>query len=811
MAKALIIVESPSKIKAIKTYLGAGYQFESSVGHIRDLPPKKFGIDVDNNFEPEYAVLEDKKETVRKLRAAAAQCDQIFLCTDPDREGEAIAWHIAELLPKTTHIQRASFHAITKDAVREALSHPRPLDLALVEAQQARRLLDRMVGYKISPILNRKLGRGRGKGLSAGRVQSVALKLVVDREREIEAFVPVEYWNLAALLEGSSEPGQFWAELVTIDGKRVERQAEEGADVALIPDGVTAERLQSLLKGAKYTVGSVERKEKKRHPVAPFITSTLQQEASRHHSFTPDRTMRAAQQLYEGVELEGTAEGLITYMRTDSVRIEPQAIKEVRELIVATYGAEYLSEEERHYKVKKSAQDAHEAIRPTNMENTPERLKPYLSRDQFLVYTLIWRRFLASQMASAIYDSMSLDIDTDCGLALRATGSRLRFSGFLAVYEERKDEEEAAGGEAPLPLLAVGETLRLVDTRSEQAFTRPPPRFTEALLIQELERSGIGRPSTYAAIMKKIEGREYTEKEKGRLKPTELGRVITEILENNFQIIMDLRFTAAMEDQLEQVAEKQRDWKLVLKEFWDYFAPIVEEASAKAIVPKVLTEEKCPKCGNQLNKIWARGKYFYGCSNYPDCDFTSPLEMLHFNRDDYAEGFNWDQPCPVDGAPMQVRHGRYGAFLGCTNYPDCKGTVAIPKKGEPLPEAMPPCPAIGCTGTIIQRRNRRGAVYFCCSTWPDCSVIGNELEPMMEKFQGTERVAYVFKRPRRGKAAAGEKTAAPKKRRAAPKKAATKKTATKKTATKKTATKATATQKSAAPKKRAAPKKKPAT
>jgi DNA topoisomerase I len=791
--KTLIIVESPTKIKALKSYLGSGYLFESSVGHVRDLPPKKFGIDVENDFEPEYAVLEEKKEVVRKLRAAAAAADQVFLCPDPDREGEAIAWHIAELLPKKTAIQRASFHAITKEAVLEALRHPRPIDEALVAAQQARRLLDRMVGYKISPILNRKLGRGRGKGLSAGRVQSVALKLVVDREKEIEAFVPVEYWNLSVQLEGTSEPTLFWAELHSIDGKRIEKEKKEGEEVALIPDGVTAEALTERLKAARYQVAGVERKEKKRHPVAPFITSTLQQEASRHYGFSPDRTMRAAQQLYEGVELgDGAAEGLITYMRTDSVRVEPQALHEVRSVIVATYGKDYVSEEERYYKVRKSAQDANEAIRPTHMDYPPERLRPYLSRDQLLVYTLIWRRFLASQMASAIYDSMALDIGTDQGLQLRATGSRLRFPGFLAVYEERVDEEAAAGGDGPLPLLQEGEALRLHDLKSEQSFTRPPPRYSEATLIQELERSGIGRPSTYAAIMKKIEGRDYTEKEKGRLKPTELGRVITEVLENNFQTIMDLRFTASMEDQLEMIAERQKDWKLVLKEFWDYFAPTVEEAAEKAIVPKVMTEHLCPKCGKPLMKIWARSKYFLGCSGYPECDFTCPIEQLTFNREDYAEGFNWEQPCPRCGSEMLVRHGRFGAFLGCTKYPECRGTVAIPKKGEPLPETMPACPAIGCSGIIQQRRGRAGRSYFCCSTFPDCGVIANDLETLLKKFEGTARAPYVFKRPRRGAKkgeAAEKKPAAKKKKKAAAKtKAPAKKTAaTKKKPSKKQA------------------------
>jgi DNA topoisomerase-1 len=754
MAKALIIVESPAKIKTLRKFLGSEYIFESSLGHIRDLPERGFGIDIENDFEPQYTTLSDKKEVIERLVKASKKVDTVYLSPDPDREGEAIAWHIAAILPKGTKIKRATFNAITKEAVEEALAHPRDIDQSLVDAQQARRLLDRIVGYKISPILMRRVQGARDGGLSAGRVQSVALKLVVDREKEIEAFIPVEYWNLASILEAKKGEASFRAALYSVDGKRVEKEAVAGKDVFLISNKTAADAIVERLKAAKYKVSSVERKEKKRNPVPPFITSTLQQEASRHYGYSSARTMNIAQGLYEGVELgnEG-AEGLITYMRTDSVRLAPESIQAARKYIASHFGKEYLPAEGRQFSAKKSAQDAHEAIRPTNLNHSPEKVQKYLSPDQFKLYLLIWRRFIASQMNPAIYDTISSDIATDQGLILRATGSVIKFPGFLAAYEEKQDkghQEEEEGDKKILPPLVEGQPLFLDQVLAEQAFTRPPPRFTEASLVKELEKSGIGRPSTYAAIMNKIQSRDYTVKEKGTLKPTELGRVIAQMLEDNFKIIMDITFTATMEDDLEHVAENQRNWKELVREFWKSFFPMVEAAEKEAFVPKLMTMINCPNCGERLQKIWSRRKYFYGCSNYPECSFTAPLEALEFNKDDYEPNFDWDQSCPICQSTMLVRYGKFGTFLGCSRYPDCKGIVNIPKKGEPLPEEMPTCPAQGCDGKMVQRRSRFGKVFFSCSNYPECDVIVNDLDDLETKYPNHPKTPYV-KKERKGK------------------------------------------------------------
>jgi DNA topoisomerase I len=755
MGKALIIVESPAKIKTLQKFLGPNYLFESSLGHIRDLPEKSFGIDVEGDFEPAYEILSEKKQVIDRLVKAAKQADVVYLCPDPDREGEAIAWHIAAILPEGTNYKRTAFHSITKSEVLKALEHPEEISIALVNAQQARRLLDRIVGYKISPILARKVmgGRREGRSLSAGRVQSVALKLVVDREKEIEKFLPVEYWTLGATLDKEKSKHPFRATLFTIDGKRVEKEPVEGKEVALVPDEKTATQLAKQLKGATYEVSEVVRKEKRRHPVAPFITSTLQQEASRHFRFSTSRTMKTAQTLYEGVDLgaEGP-EGLITYMRTDSVRTAPEAVHGVRDYILSHYGQEYLPEKPNLYKAKKSAQDAHEAIRPTNLNHPPDLIKSYLTRDQLQLYTLIWNRFVASQMASAIYDTVTVDIATDTPLALRATGNTLKFKGFLAVYEEKQDEDDGENGSKILPHVETGDKLKLLEVHSDQSFTRPPPRFSEASLVKELEKSGIGRPSTYAAIMAKIQGREYTVKEQGRLKPTELGCVIAELLEKSFPQIMNIGFTAAMEDDLEAIAQDEKDWKELIRSFWKDFIPTVEVAEKEAFVPRVETDLPCPKCGSPLQKIWARSKYFYGCSRYPDCDYSAPLEELSFNKEDYDPNFDWDQKCPVCGSEMKIRHGRYGPFLGCTNYPDCKGAVNIPKKGEQIPsvEEMPACPAIGCDGRLMARRSRFGKIFFSCTNFPDCDVIVNELNQLETKYVDHPKTPYVKKERKKG-------------------------------------------------------------
>jgi len=749
MKKSLVIVESPTKMKSLKKFLGKGFTFASSYGHIIDLPAKKFGIDPET-YEPEYTVLDKKKQVVADLKKAAKGCDTIYLAPDPDREGEAIAWHIASIMPKGAKLKRAVFHAVTKSAVEEAIANPREINMDLVDAQQARRMLDRIVGYKISPLLNRKVSTGRRHSLSAGRVQSVALKLVVDREKEIEAFTPVEYWNLFADLVADKQ--SFTASLHSIGGKRIEKELPEdkaaAKKVTTISDEKRAKEIEAKLKKAKYTVEKVEKKEKKRNPSPPFITSTLQQEASRHLSFAPAKAMKVAQELYEGIELGGLGTtGLITYMRTDSVRVAKEGIESGRAQIKKDYGEKYLPKEPNVYKTKGSAQDAHEAIRPTDPENTPAKVKKYLSHEQYLLYELIYRRFMASQMVPALYDTVSADIATDVDCLLRATGSVLKFDGYLRAYVE-KDDDTSEDEEKWLPEFSEGELLKLQKAYSEQAFTRPPPRFTEASLIKELEKSGIGRPSTYSAIMNKIQSRDYTEKENGRLKPTELGTVIAAFLEANFKEIMDIDFTREMEERLEDV-EEGRDWKKMIGAFWKKFMPTVDKAAKDAYVPKLDTDITCPKCKkHKLQKIWAKGKYFYGCSGYPDCEYTNSLDGLNFKKEDYAEGFDYDQPCPKCKGKMTLRHGRFGPFLGCANYPKCRGIINIPKRGEE--GDVYSCPAKGCKGQITKKVSRYGKPFYSCSEFPDCDVIVNDPADLKVKYKGHKKTAYVARSGGRG-------------------------------------------------------------
>jgi DNA topoisomerase I len=761
--KKLVIVESPAKIKSLRQFLGSDFEFESSFGHIRDLPSHEFGVDVEKNFEPTYKPLPEKTKVIARLKKAAKECDVVYLSPDPDREGEAIAWHIAEMLGPKITCKRVSFNSITKEAVREAVANPRDIDMALVNAQQARRLLDRLVGYSLSPLLTRKLHRGGKQSISAGRVQSVALKLVVDREKEIEAFVPKEYWTITVDLNTEKANEIFRATLYSINGKRIEKELVAGKeDITTVSNEISAAELKAALQQIDpYVVSRVEKKDRKRQPEAPFITSTLQQEASRHFRFSPSRTMEVAQGLYEGVDLgpEGT-EGLITYMRTDSVRIAPEAMSQLRAYITERYGDMYLPESVRAFHVKKSAQDAHEAIRPTHVEKTPESLQHFLSRDQFNLYSLIWRRFVASQMMPAVYDTVSCDIQAGPDYLLRATGSRLKFNGFLSVYEELRDEDVEKEQEMPIPELTPEQNLHLLSIETTQSFTRPPPRFTEATLIKELEKSGIGRPSTYATIMKKISAREYTTKEQGRLKPTELGKVVTEMLETSFQEIMSIGFTASMEDSLEQVASNEKEWHSLLQEFWNKFSATLDLAKAEARPPKILTDIPCPKCQAKLQKIWFQSKYFLGCSRYPECDYSASLEETMFDKSEYKEDFNWDQPCPKCSSPMKLRFGKFGAFLGCTTYPKCKGIVNIPKKGEEENHTHP-CPAEGCDGFLVQRRSRFGKPFWSCSTFPDCDVIGNTTTAIDEKFSGRPKTAYV-KKPKKERAKKEKKTKAKK-------------------------------------------------
>lgn len=769
MKKKLVIVESPAKIKTLQKFLGPEYTFASSVGHIRDLPVKDFGIDVDNDFDPTYVTMPDKKEVIANLKKESKEAEVVLLAPDPDREGEAIAWHIASILPKEVPIKRITFYSITKAEVLDAVNHPRDIDEALVNAQQARRLLDRIVGYKISPILTRRVKKGKS-GTSAGRVQSVALKLVVDREKEIDAFKPVEYWNIYVTFH---QQKTFESQLIMVDGKKVEKEAQEKKDVYLISSEEIANQLVQKLETSKFTIDKIEKREKKRNPVPPFITSTLQQEASRHYGFSANRTMNIAQGLYEGIDMkEQGTEGLITYMRTDSVQVSKEALNAARAYIEKEYGKEYLPEKPQIYKSKKAAQEAHEAIRPTNLAHPPSVIKSYLTTDEYKLYLLIWRRFIASQMKPAIYDTVSVDIKADKGMTLRSSGSMIKFRGFLAAYEEKTDvlgiETEKTAGHI-LPPLKEGMKLESKEIKPVQSFTKPPPRFTEASLVKELEKSGIGRPSTYASIMGKIQSREYTSKEGMALKPTQLGCVIAQMLEDNFQMIMDVDFTAKMEDELELISDKDKDWKKVIREFWKAFYPLVEKAEKDAVVPKVDTDIDCPRCGHKLQKIWSRDKYFYGCSNYPECEFTSAIEGLNFDRSEYADNFDWDQKCPNCGADMILRHGRFGPFLGCSKYPDCRGIVNIPKKGEEVtdPKDRPDCPAIGCDGKIMARKSRFGKTFFSCSNYPDCDVIGNSIAELPQKYPNHPKTPYVKKS--RGRKKAASKKSGAKKTKKAPK------------------------------------------
>ncbi|NGX31897.1 MAG: hypothetical protein K940chlam8_01283, partial [Chlamydiae bacterium] len=674
------------------------------------------------------------------------------LSPDPDREGEAIAWHIQSILPKSVKIKRAVFYSITKEAVVEALQHPKTLDMDLVNAQQARRLLDRIVGYKISPILQRRVARrGAQGGLSAGRVQSVALKLVVDRERAIENFVPIEYWNLGAELKAQKDKKAFFAQLYSVDQKRIEKEPQMGKKVFLIPDEETATEIKQRLEKSTYTIEKVEKREKKRHAPPPFITSTIQQEASRHLGFAPARTMQIAQQLYEGIDLGPMGfEGLITYMRTDSVRISKEGLDQARQYIGTKLGKEFLPLKPLVYSAKKQAQDAHEAIRPTHLDHAPEQVAKYLDHDQNRLYALIWKRFVASQMNPAIYDTVSCHISASENLELRATGSQIKFLGYLSLYQEKDDDVMEEKGML-LPNLQAKEMLKFLKAKADQAFTRPPPRFTEASLVKELEKSGVGRPSTYAAIMNKIQSRSYTTKEDKRLVPTELGKVICAFLETNFPKVMNISFTSEMEDDLEKVARGEKKWKTLLKDFWKDFKPVVEEAEKSAFVPKIETDRKCPKCGKNLQKIWSRSKYFLGCSGYPDCPHTESLAAKDFRKEDYAQDFDWDQKCPKCTANMTLRHGQFGAFLGCEKYPDCKGIVNIPPKGEEIIEI--PCPATGCSGKVVRKMSRYGKPFYSCNTFPDCDVIVNNPDDLKTKYSNHPKTAYVQKKrsSKRGK------------------------------------------------------------
>ena len=756
MSKSLVIVESPAKAKTIGKYLGNQFVVKASLGHIKDLPKSDLAVDVDRGFEPTYEVIEGKKKLIGELRAAAKGVDSIYLAADPDREGEAICYHLQEELASKKadgpKIFRVMFNEITASAVRKAFDNPLQVNTNLVDAQQARRVLDRLVGYKISPLLWDKVRRG----LSAGRVQTVALRLIVDREREIQAFLKEEYWTIDVALNAKKAP-VLKARLAKIDGENQPIPNEERSS-AILKD--LAER--------PYIVQSVGTKEKRRNPVPPFITSTLQQEASRKLRFSVKRSMMIAQRLYEGVELgaEGSI-GLITYMRTDSVRVSDDALGEVRQFIGDRYGATYLPEKPNLYKGKKDAQDAHEAIRPTAAMRTPESVAPFLQEDELKMYRLIWMRFVASQMTSAVFDQTTIDAlakgKSNAEYMFRATGSVPKFDGFLAVYEEGKDVKDEDDDELKqkLPLVTQGEELKLKSLDAEQHFTEPPPRFNEATLVKELEAKGVGRPSTYASILSTIQEREYVKKEGGKFYPTELGTVVTDLLTESFGDIFDIRYTARMEEELDEIEDGKVDWRQAMGSFYERFAVDLERAATQMTDIKRMekpTDFICEKCGKPMVIKWGRHGSFIACTGYPECSNTrelpsaQPEEMGEQGEEEY---------CPNCGRPMVLKKGRFGQFYACSGYPDCKTTKqlgqATKQADVPLDEPCPTCGKnlvkkfgrfgefIACssyptckyvkqktvgvkcptcsTGDIIERRSKKGKTFYGCNRYPECDFV----------------------------------------------------------------------------------------
>jgi DNA topoisomerase-1 len=756
MSKSLVIVESPAKAKTIGKYLGKGFVVKASLGHIKDLPKSDLAVNVDLGFEPTYVVIEGKKKLIGELKAAAKGVDNIYLAADPDREGEAICYHLQEELQgkgeNAPKIFRVMFNEITKNAVNKAFEKPLQVNTSLVDAQQARRVLDRLVGYKISPLLWDKVRRG----LSAGRVQTVALRLIVDREREVQAFIKEEYWTIDLALNAKKAP------------VLKARLAKVGGENPGIGDEARATAIVKDLDDAKYTVQSVGTKEKKRNPVPPFITSTLQQEAARKLRFSVKRTMVLAQRLYEGMEMgdEG-ATGLITYMRTDSVRVSDDALAEVRSFVGEKYGETYLPEKPNVYKGKKDAQDAHEAIRPTSAFRTPESVAPFLQEDELKLYRLIWMRFVASQMTSALFDQTTIDVaspgKSKAGYMFRATGSVEKFDGFLKVYEEGKDtkEEEEDDATRKLPAVTQGEELKFKSIEPEQHFTEPPPRFTEATLVKELEAKGVGRPSTYASILSTIQEREYVKKEGGKFAPTELGTVVTDLLLESFGDIFDVLYTARLEGELDDIEDGKIDWRAAMAEFYEKFSADLERAAVQMTDIKRMekpTDFICDKCGKAMVIKWGRHGSFIACTGYPEC--TSTRELPTTASEDLGEQGE-DEYCPNCGRPMVLKKGRFGQFMACTGYPDCKTTRQLGQTEKQadvkLDELCPQCSknlvtksgrfgeftacsdyptckyvkqktvGVKCPdcheGDIIERRSKRGKTFYGCNKYPKCEFV----------------------------------------------------------------------------------------
>jgi DNA topoisomerase-1 len=710
LSKFLVVVESPTKAKTIDKMLGPDYKVMASLGHIKDLPAGKLGVD-ETSLEPHYVTVKGREKTLAEFKGAAKKAEKVFIATDPDREGEAIGWHLArEMKDLQDRVFRVLFHEITPSAVRTAMERSGRLDERKVDAQQTRRILDRLVGYKISPLLWRKVKAG----LSAGRVQSVALRLICEREREIQAFVPSEYWTIDAVLSGGNPP-PFKASLYKIGGEKPQIKNRE-----------EAQALVGEIGGKTFRVKEVRRKEKKRYPVPPFTTSKLQQEANRKLRFSAKKTMAVAQQLYEGIEIgEEGAVGLITYMRTDSVRVSSESVQEVRGLVERRYGAQFLPARPNAYRNRSSAQDAHEAVRPTSVFRTPEALKSHLGKDQLSLYALIWNRFVASQMNPEISEVTTADIEAGRFL-LRATGTVRKFAGFSILYAEGHDEaasssegeeeEEKEEKEGALPPLAAGEELSVLAIDPGQHFTQPPPRFTEASLVKELEEREIGRPSTYAVILSTIQERKYVFKEKGHFRPTDLGLIVTDLLVANFPQILDVRFTAGMEKQLDEVEEGNTPGKEILREFYQYFQETLLRATSemKSIRTMSLpTSELCKLCGKPMVIKWGRYGKFLACSGYPSCKYTIKLQEDQQGPLMASAGKPSGEICEKCGREMVIREGRFGRYLACSGYPSCRNT-------KPLVLDIK-CPREGCEGHLVEKRTRRGRIFYGCSKYPDCT------------------------------------------------------------------------------------------
>ncbi|MDH5527218.1 MAG: type I DNA topoisomerase [Nitrospirota bacterium] len=707
MAKSLLIVESPSKARTIQKYLGKDWVVKSSVGHVKDLPKDEIGIDLENGFTPHYIPIHGKGKVLAEIRSAAKTAEHVYLATDPDREGEAIAWHIADEIKDKSKLFRVRFNEITKKAILKGIAEPTRIDDDMVNAQQARRVLDRIVGYRLSPLLWEKVKRG----LSAGRVQSVAVRLVAEREAEIRAFVPEESWSVTAAFAG---PPPFEAKLSKLEGKAA-RLAREKETMAVVGE----------LAGTPYRVETITRKERKKSAAPPFITSQLQQQASSRLGFTPKRTMALAQQLYEGVELgsEGPV-GLITYMRTDSTRISPDAVDATRAFIASEFGDDYLPAKPNAFKSKASAQDAHEAIRPTDVNRTPGQVIGALTREQYRLYKLIWERFVACQMTPARFDDTAVDLA--CGRAtFRATGSVLKFPGWRRAYGEEVPEEqpatkadedaEAAVRSGLLPVLEEGQELQATALTPKQHFTQPPPRFNEASLIKELEERGIGRPSTYAAIITTVQDRKYVEKRESRLHPTDLGVLVNDLLVEHFPNIVSPEFTARMEADLDEVEHGNKNWKTSVQDFYDPFTRDLEAAREQMRNIKretVPTDIDCEKCGQKMVIRWGKHGRFLACSTYPDCKSTQEFRETEDGTIEIVRDEVSDTPCPECNKPMAIKTGRFGRFLACTGYPDCRTT-------RPIPTGVP-CPREGCGGDLVEKQSRKGKVFFSCSNYPKC-------------------------------------------------------------------------------------------